>query len=312
MAQGGARLTSHDVSRVVLSDALRSQWDDDGWCLIERAIPEDDLRAAQDALRRLFPTAEEMDEGDNLGSSPWRSWDAAWPEFPFKSSRLNRLVVHDVMLDTAEQLLRTDDVRLYLALASAKYANQPSGFNQLLHADYPNHTLVVPRTDAGYQHAEFLVYLSDVSTRNGATRLVSRRSTAGIPVERHTLNLEDHASLYEESRDASAPAGSIVAYRPDVYHRSVDISEPRTSRFLLHVAFKPAHTEWIGYQAWPFKGLSPEWHKFVQAATPRQLAVLGFPRPGHPYWTPQTLDGVAARYPDLDMGPWRDASGPRV
>jgi hypothetical protein len=295
------------VSGLALSHALRSQWEDDGWCVIERAIPERDLRAAQDALRHLFPAAEEMDRGDNLASSPWRTWDAAWPEFPFRSARLNKLVVHDVVLDIAEQLLQTHDLRLYLALATAKYANQPSGFNQLLHTDFPNHTLVVPRTDAGYQHAEFLVYLSDVSKRNGATRLVSRQQSAGIPVEQHTLNLDDHASLYEDGRDASAPAGSIVAYRPDVYHRSVDVSEPGVSRFLLHVAFKPAHTEWVGYQAWPFKGLSPEWHKFVQSAGPRQLGVLGFPRPGHRYWTAETLDGVAARYPGLDMGPWRDA-----
>ena len=26
------------------------------------------------------------------------------------------------------------------------------------------------------------------------------------------------------------------------------------------------------------------WHRFVRHATPRQLTVLGFPEPGHPYW----------------------------
>jgi len=39
----------------------------------------------------------------------------------------------------------------------------------------------------------------------------------------------------------------------------------------------------------------------------RQLSMLGFPPPGHPYWNEETLAGVAARYPALDLTPWRDA-----
>jgi hypothetical protein len=286
----------------------KARWERDGWCLIEGAIPAPDLADAQSALARLFPTAEEMDaDGDDESTAPWRTWDAAWPEFPFKSARLNRLAVHDVLIDLAEELLGTNDLRLYLALATAKYSNQPSGFNQLLHTDYPNHSLVVPRSDQGYQHLETLIYLSDVSVDNGATRMVSVAKTAGIPVEQHTLNLADYGHLYDEPGDTSAKAGSIVAYRPDVYHRSVDVTDPSRSRFLLHVAFKPAATDWIGYQAWPIKGYTAEFHKFVSTASPRQLAVLGFPKPGHPYWTEETLAGVAARYPGLDMGPWRVA-----
>lgn len=275
--------------------------------MLEGLIPPADLAGAQSALALLFPTAEEMDSGtDDSRTSPWRTWDAAWPEFPFKSTRLNRLVVHDAMIDLATELLGTPDVRLYLALASAKYAGQSSGYNQLLHADYPNHSLVVPRRDAGYGQMETFVYLNDVSTRNGATRLVSRTKTAAIPVEQHTLNLVDYGHLYDDPGEAAAPAGSVVAYGPDVYHRSVDITEPGQARFMLHVAYKPAPLDWIGYQAWPFKGFSPEWHKFVSQATVRQLTVLGFPKPGAPYWTNDTLAGVGARYPGLDMSPWRD------
>jgi hypothetical protein len=99
-----------------------------------------------------------------------------------------------------------------------------------------------------------------------------------------------------------------VAYRPDVYHRSVDRTEPGVSRFMLHVAYKPAGAEWGGYQAWPFKGLSVAWYNFVQGASVRQLTAVGFPKPGHPYWTEQTLAGVQARYPGLDMSAWRESS----
>ena len=231
----------------------------------------------------------------------------AWPEFPFHSSRLNALVLHDNVVDLAEGLLGTADLALYMGTATAKYAHQESGYNQLLHADYPNHMLVVPRHELGYQQVEFFVYLTDVTSADGATRFVSWQKTKDIPVERHTLNYVDYADLYDDPSDAAAPAGSVVAYRPDVYHRSVDFTDPTRYRIMLHVSFRHRDAAWGGYQAWPFRGFSVELSKFVQQATPRQLALMGVPEPGHPYWNEATLAGVQARYPGLDMSSWRDA-----
>jgi ectoine hydroxylase-related dioxygenase (phytanoyl-CoA dioxygenase family) len=289
----------------VLTPQLRAAWEDDGWCVIEDVVPSGLLDDAQPALSHLFPSAEEMDAGtDGERTARWRDWDAQWPEFPFRSRSLNAIVLHDEVLDLAEGLVGPDP-RLYMALISAKYAGQPSGFNQLLHLDYPNQSIVVPRRDPGYKQLELFVYLTDVSEANGATRLVSRRLTDQIPVGRHTLNLTEYAHLYDEPGVAVGPAGSVVAYRPDVYHRSVDWDDPGKVRIMLHLGFKSAQAEWAGYQSWPFKGLGPEWFAFVQSATVRQLTAVGFPAPGHPYWTEETLSGVAERYPGLDLAPWR-------
>ena len=186
-------------------------------------------------------------------------------------------------------------------------AHQPSGFNRLLHTDYPNHMLVVPRRDVGYRQLETFVYLTDVSAENGATRMVSLEKTKDIPVESHTLNLSDYAALYDEPGEARGPTGSVVCYRPDVYHRSSDWEEPGRRRIMMHVSFRPAGAEWGGYHAWPYKGLSPDWHNFVQHSNPRELTLLGFPEPGHPYWNAETLAGVGSRYPRLDMDPWAAA-----
>jgi ectoine hydroxylase-related dioxygenase (phytanoyl-CoA dioxygenase family) len=291
------------------SDEQRHAWSDDGWCVIEAAIPSADIDAASEALSRMFPTAAEMDSGiENESTAKWRVWDTSWPEFPFRSSSLNRIAMHHVVLDLAEDFLCSDDIRLYMGLITAKYANQSSHFNQLLHTDYPNHMIVVPRDEVAYRQLELFIYLTDVTAENGATRMVSVRKTAGIPVESHTLDLTNYSDLYEEPGEASGPAGSIVCYRPDVYHRSTDWSDPGMRRIMMHLSFRPAGAEWGGYHAWPYKGLSPDWHNYVnRQAGPRELGLLGFPRPGHPYWTPQTLDGVSARYPGLDMTPWRDA-----
>jgi len=295
----------------LLTPELTARWRTDGWCVIPDAFTGAELADAQAAIPAVFPSAEEMDAGvDNARTAPWRTSDAPWPEFPFESPALKALVVSEALIDMAEELLETDDVVLYQGTLTAKYANQTSGYNQLLHTDYPNHSILVPRRDAGYQQLETYIYLSDVSAANGATRMVSRQRTAHIPVERHTLSFAEYPELYDDPGDATGPAGSIAAYRPDVYHRSVDVTEPGVSRFILHVAYKPAGLDWGGYQAWPYKGLKPEWHRFARRATARQLVAVGFPKPGDPYWTEETLAGVQARYPKLDMTAWRAQLGP--
>jgi ectoine hydroxylase-related dioxygenase (phytanoyl-CoA dioxygenase family) len=292
----------------VLTNEQRQRWEVDGWCVLERVLPADLLASAQRAVGKLFPTAEEMaDPPTDRDDERWRTWDADWPDFPFRSRSLNSITVSDLLIDLAEELIGTDEVRLYMAIASAKYASQPSGYNQLLHVDFPNHTITVPRPEAGFHQVETFVYLTDVTPDNGATRFISRRRTSHVPVEEHTLNLTDYAQLYEDTTDASAPAGSVVVYRPDTFHRSIDFTDPGHHRVMLHVSYRPAVAEWGHYQAWAFRGFSAEWHDFVQQATPRQLAVLGFPAPGHPFWTAATLDGVGRRYPGLDLNPWRQA-----
>jgi hypothetical protein len=296
------------VVRAAIPAELRTAWFEDGWCVWPSAIPKQDVLAASTALAKMFPSIEDMDSGkEDERTNPFRNWDAAWPEFPFRSRSLNRLVMHDVLIDLAEDLLGTDDIRLYLGLVTAKYANQSSHVNQFLHTDYPNHMLVVPRPEPGYQQLEMFLYLTDVTAANGATRMVSVTKTSHIPVETHTLSFTEYPDLYEEPGEASGPAGSIVCYRPDVYHRSSDWDDPGKSRIMMHLSFRPGTAEWGGYHAWPYKGFAPEWHNFVRESGPRQLGLLGFPKPGHPYWTPETIAGVGARYPGLDMDPWRAA-----
>jgi ectoine hydroxylase-related dioxygenase (phytanoyl-CoA dioxygenase family) len=292
----------------LLTSDLKDRWDTDGWCVLPDVIPADQLAAAQDAVHRYFPTPAEMVELGGAQAGQWHTWDARWPEFPFHSSRLNALVLHDRVVDLAEALLGTNHLILYMGLVTGKYANQSSEYNQLLHADYPNHSLVVPRHDVGYQQVEFFIYLTDVKTEDGATRFVSWRRTRNIPVEQHTLNYIDYADLYEESSPAIAPAGSVVAYRPDIYHRSVDHTDLRRYRVMLHVSFRPRDAQWGGSQAWQARGFSPELSKYVQQATPRQLTLMGIPEPGHPFWDESTLDGMQRRYPGLDMSPWHRAA----
>ncbi len=292
-------------------EEYRRRWHETGWCVIEGVIPPAELAAAQAALPASFPTAAEFaDDVDPERNAPFRNErDAPRLQFPFDAPALNSAALHDAVLDLAVELLETSDPRVYQAGVLAKYSGATPEYEQLLHADYANHTLVVPRADRGYQHLETFVYLTDVTPATGATRFVSLEHTADIPVERTYLHLDEYAHLYALEEPASGPAGSVLVYRPDVFHRGVAMTAPRSARFLMNVAFKHPGVDWIGFHAFPARAEDRAWHRFVRTASGRQLCALGFPPPGHPYWTPETLAGVAARYPSLDLTPWRVASG---
>src|SRR3984957_17497093 len=147
-----------------LTPALKEQWDRDGWCIVPGLIPPAELATAQHAMRRHFPTPAEMAAHGGAASGEGHTWDAPWPEFPFHSSRLNALVLHDRVVDLAEGLLGTAELALHMGMVTAKDAHQASGYNQPPHADSPNHMLVVPRPGPGFQQVEFFVYLTDVTT----------------------------------------------------------------------------------------------------------------------------------------------------
>jgi hypothetical protein len=77
----------------------------------------------------------------------------------------------------------------------------------------------------------------------------------------------------------------------------------------MNTSFKGAGQDWIGYHSMQSRATDPSWVAFVEASTPRQLALFGFPPPGHPVWNAALLDATAERYPGLDLRPWRAGSG---
>ncbi len=62
-------------------------------------------------------------------------------------------------------LLGTTDIRLLRAGFQAKYAGA-ADYEQVLHFDYPNHSLVMPPDD---EIIGFFLYLSDITDELGAT-----------------------------------------------------------------------------------------------------------------------------------------------
>ena len=102
----------------------------------------------------------------------------------------------------------------------------------------------------------------------------------------------------------TGPAGSILIYKTDIFHRGSNFKAPGRSRFVMPVDFKARGWRWQGKMAWPDHANNPGWKEAMTWMTPRQRDLFGFPPPGDPYWNAQTLSDVQMRYPDMDMSPY--------
>src|ERR1700747_1172559 len=108
-----------------------------GWVLIEHLLTANEIDAALPGLFELYPTPQAFHAGDPRSAAyraeahaPENAGDEArfrplqfvgLKEFPFTQQILNRLALHPAIIQVAEDLLATRDVRLYQAETFAQY-----------------------------------------------------------------------------------------------------------------------------------------------------------------------------------------------
>ncbi|HMD45258.1 MAG TPA: hypothetical protein VKG43_03805 [Acidimicrobiales bacterium] len=301
-------------------------WQQGGWVLLEGLIDADEIDAAADELAEVFPSPKEYHADPAgtrarwLGQPPPSHELWVWPPdgpgfrpeqhrwhalFPLPGQRLNRLFVHPSIVDFAERALATTDIRCYQAQVSAKYAGE-TNFEQPMHTDR-NHSWLpaVPRPP--WWHLETFLYLSDVGEGNAPTHLVPIDVTADRSTTVPLIMPDRHPEIYAAELGAPGRRGSLLAYRTDVFHRAVDLTDPTAHRYLLNVSYKVAGQDWINYHVQQSNSTSLEWVGFVEGCTPRELELFGFPPPGHPIWDLDLVKETARLYPKLDLEPWLTA-----
>ncbi|MGA8113969.1 MAG: phytanoyl-CoA dioxygenase family protein [Actinocatenispora sp.] len=296
-----------------------SSWQTDGFVILPGFIPADELAPAVDELDLLFPSAAGFHDGTDPRRDRFVGDEFAGIDtFPFASTEISLLAVNHRVLDLATTLLDDHDIHLYTAEAWAKYTGA-CDYDQDMHRDYLNHTVLVPSTTPGCRQVEMFVFLDDVPEALGPPHLVSRTHTADIPAvpnwflrpgRESTGRFDDDSGspeLYGAEISGAGPAGTVIAFDPGTFHRGTQLTAPRGARYSMQLGFRPAGLQWGQRTAWAAKSFDRDWVEFVGRATPDQLRALGFPPPGHPYWTPETLAGMALRYPTLDLSPWRPA-----
>jgi ectoine hydroxylase-related dioxygenase (phytanoyl-CoA dioxygenase family) len=307
-----------------ITDEHLAHWREHGYVLVDDVLTQEEVEAAKANLAGYVPSWKEFAGAPNRYPQI-RSSSMVKAEFPFLDRALNEITTHSEITGAAERILDTPDIHLAQSIFWVKFA-RTHDYAQELHLDYQNNTLTFPSDDPRFQQLPLIVYYEDVSEEDGPTYVVSRRhsdplvfevSHARDPEEGDLaafekfnvpfLDRDEYAAVYEHEIALTPKAGSVLLFSMATFHRGSAIRASSGRRLSHHIVYRRAGAEWMGWLAWPRRGADPEMREFIQVATPRQLELIGFPGPGHPFWTEETLAGIALRYPRMDLGPYRAA-----
>jgi len=286
-------------------------WRREGAVILRDFFTPDELAPVIDDMEAMYGHLRPNDAGVDADLEPELARAKQFEhihDMPFPASpAVNLLGLHPALIATARAALGTDDVRLYQNHTWAKFTGQ-TDFDQPHHCDFKNHTLTVPGERAIERTINFMIYLTDVTDAHGAIHYVPL--SASDPIVGHDrmsfANTADGTlqRLVEVEHSGAAPAGSVFAYGIDVYHRGTNLTAPGAHRFTITASYKTAGNDQIGWSAWP-RWFRKPWELVMNHATPEQLTCLGVPAPGDPFWTELTLHRTSARWPEMDLTPYR-------
>jgi hypothetical protein len=132
-------------------------WRRDGFVILPGYLPEEVLGPAVAELDTMFPSPSAFHDGSDPRRQRYLGDEfAGIDSFPFDSTELSLLAGHDMLVRLARTLLGAEDLRMYSAEAWAKYTGA-ADYDQDLHRDYLNHTMLVPSTADDYRQLEMFV-----------------------------------------------------------------------------------------------------------------------------------------------------------
>ena len=287
-------------------------WQRDGAVILDRLIDPADIVAVRADCDTLFAGREGQSgainrkTGESIGAFDEAQFRNQ-AQLPFAASpAINLVGLHPRLIAFAKAALGVEHVHLYQCDAWAKYTGE-ADYDQPFHCDYANHTLTVPSDNPAERTVNCMIYVTDVTNDLGAIHYVANPQADAI-VGRDRLALPDtpQLALKAHERSGAAPAGSVFAYSIDTYHRGTNLTRPGGHRYTITASFKAAGNEMVARTAWPIHFMRP-WKKLIYHASPEQLACVGIPLPGDPFWTTTTIARAQARWTDWDMTPYRDA-----
>ncbi len=277
-----------------------------GFVLLENFLHEEELLQIYAGLDLMIP-------GWQYAVDPTLDRPADWqtpqelptnPRFPFPNDALNAMTFHPELIRFAAEICGHDNFFCEQSDVTFKCRGHGRDSDQAMHMDFGNHTLVYPSSDLKYWQTTYLIYYTDVTAAHAPTAVVPwehYRDEVHWPIV-HTR--DDRPDLYAEEELAIVPAGSVLAYSTRTYHRGTAFTAD-VGRVAHFVSYAPKNCPWLGIVSWPIQGVKKSYHRWVETSSLAEREMLGFPPVGHEYWTEEMVAGVQARFPGLDMDPYR-------
>ena len=276
-----------------------------GFAIVEDFLNSQELSGARSELRKCLPGWLEYCEDPtidtpNLSNPHYRSYG----RFPFPGKWLNHITLHPELRKLASKFAGGSKLYCEQSGLHAKRTGDSSDAEQAMHCDYGNHTLAYPPNHPEYWQTAYLLYYTDVSTSTAPTAVCSwKHYPERLRVPAH-FTREQRPDLYDNEVKVVVPAGGLLVYSMRTFHRGTSFSS-QAGRVAQFITYSPAAWRWLGIDSWSVQAIRPEFRSWIENATPEERELFGFPEPGHSYWTEETLEGVSARYPGMDMEEYR-------
>jgi hypothetical protein len=275
-----------------------------GWVLLPEFLAAD-LEPLTGDLMRIFPHDDQYwANPDGFPELRGGQFDSV-RTIPTGIPRLDLLPFDERFCGIARQLTGCADLRLMRGGYQAKFTDA-ADFDQILHLDYTNHTLVVlPKGEASTM-VGFFAYFSEVTPESGPTMAVSREHTKHLHIADTHLSREAWPHVYEHEGPVLCGPGALLVYDYRTFHRGSALKGATAARLTLSFAYGVA-AAWHGFYSWPNRADEPAVRELIVSLSPRERRLIGFPRLGDPYWTAETIEGVTRRYPGFDGAPYLSA-----
>ena len=282
-----------------------------GYAIVERFLTDELLDAALANFDEVVPGW--VDYANDPAGSPTPEYykkpfpdQRGIPHFPYTGNVLNDLTFHPELMRFATHLGEGEEMYCEQSHLTYKASGQ-ADFEQAHHLDYGNHTLAYPPDVPKFWQTAYLFYFTDVTLESGPTAICSKQHYSERILVPGMWKKEDRPELYENEVKVTVPAGSLLLYGMRTFHRGTAILGKNHGRLGMFVTYAPKACRWTGIVGWPVSAGRREFRQWIERASVVERTALGFPEPGHEYWTDETLDGVGARFPGMDMAPYREA-----
>lgn len=296
---------SADTTTRTITDEHEAYWREHGFVVIDRFLDPDTVERARAALHRQLPTEADVRRDSTLQARLTKG--LAFESFPFESHVLNQIGVHPELVGFARRVFGGRQPFLTQSLLRTSYAGY-GDVDQELHRDFTDNTLLYPSDDPAFNQLPAVIYYTDVTVDTAPFHVCSRTIGDSRPPMPRFRSRDDDPELYEHETAIVAPAGSLVIYTMSTFHRGSAFTGDTGFRAAHHIGLRPSGNEWQGWDGGPRVFEQEKGIRCMAGFSPEERRLIGVPEPGHPYWTSETIDGVAARYPGIDMTPYRDAA----
>ena len=289
-----------------ITEAHAAHYREHGYAVVDNFLREEELTGALDDLREVLPGWVEYCEDPTRPAPVFPSQSrASTTVFPYRGDRLNAITMHPELRRFAAENVGHGDIFCEQSHLHAKYRGSDLDRDQAMHCDFANHTLAYPPDLPEYWQTAYLVYYTEVTAELAPTAVCSwRHYPEKIRWPGVYRRREERPEIFDNERRIIVPAGSLFIYSMRTFHRGTTFKADG-GRIAQFITYAPAAWKWLGIVGWSAHGVKPEFRRWMERATPAERELLGFPPPKHPYWTEETIAGVSARYPGMDMAPYR-------